>query len=247
MQSVSRRAASSTEGEQQAEDANARHSYLRTLRTREQSGRQQQQVGSRSRYLQTLRVVPTAAPAAHTALQIVVSHTTVRDAAAESLRGQGRSAPRKRPRYDNSRRAAKAKARSAARPCKITLQDRRGNADRIRALLERQPCECSREICFCQFRTDPEDVIAIIQEFARLPKAARDGLLCCREANQGIECVLAGRHMGPRCFARILGIHHGIVYKKGARVDLRLRHWMAPRRCPRARPQRASIRGNMCS
>lgn len=197
--------------------------------------------GSRSKYLEHVQrrqqqSLVSSAEASEHVIQIVVSHTTVRDAEAAFAAKLDRrqAAHRKRPRYDNTRRAAKAKARATAHPPKISLESRRGNPDRIRALLRREVCDCSREICYRQLRADVEDVIALVQEFARLPKAARDGLVC-RGSDDQIICIFAGKHMGVRCFGRILIMHHGNVYKKGARVDLRLRGWMSPRRCPMAR------------
>ena len=231
---------------QRTSNASVRCSYLQALRAetqawqvrRQQQPQQQQgqqrQHTTRCGYLRTLQEQRQLQSASAGPEQIVVSHSTIRDAAVRHATVQ--ATRRKRPRYDNKRRAAKAKARAAAHTQRITEQSRRSDPTRLRVLLQRV-CECSQETCYRQFR-DMEDVIAVVQEFASLPKAARDDLVCHKGAT-GFECVLAGRRMGPRCFARILRMHHGTVYKKGARVDMRLKEWMAPRRCPKARPRQA--------
>ena len=235
--------------QQQTHNVSARHSFLQATMGRRQQQRQQsqqsqqqqqqqrQQQHARRGYLKTLQEQRQLQNSSAEPEQIVVSHATVKDAAVPHATVQ--AAPRKRPRYDNTRRAAKAQARAAARPPKITMQSRRSNADRLRVLLQREVCECPRETCYRQFRVDPEDVIAVVVAFASLPKVARDGLVCRKNAAGGFECVLAGRRMGPRCFARMLCMHHGTLYKKGHRVDRRLRQWMAPRRCPKARLRQA--------
>ena len=94
-------------------------------------------------------------------------------------------------------------------------------------MLARAHCECPRETCFQQFRGDRGDIIVLVQEYAALPKAAQDSLV--GRSGGSLECFIAGRQMGIRCFARMLGMHHGNVYRKGARIDRRQRQLMLPR------------------
>ena len=115
------------------------------------------------------------------------------------------SGQRKRPRYNNSGRAATARlSRLQKHGGAGNIADKRASSDRLEALLDKTSCNCTSGECFQQLASIKSELMKLVQLFAWKPKEVR-GEILRRVCADGVFRVL-GFDIGRECFRALLMI-----------------------------------------
>ena len=137
----------------------------------------------------------------------------------QSSTARSHEGSKKRPWYNNQRRAAMKACRLAAQK---TDTERRANRNRLMSLVA-SSCGCSRDNCFNQFQPVKEDLVQLVQLFSEQAKGVRDTIIL-KVVGKGLLLVL-GKSMSRKCMCKLFSL--GKVRVNSAalgklRADLRL-------------------------
>lgn len=144
---------------------------------------------------------------------------------------------RKRPNYNNSKRAFFAKGRPATHheQCANGMSEAR-----VRRLQSLEKCRCERKTCFSKIHSILSDLLRFLQMFWSLAKRAQD-LFVMQTVGASVHVrrrwFLLGKRMSPKCVVAVIGFGNARLARLMAgHRDRRFRMWGGGNnRCPKKR------------
>ena len=127
---------------------------------------------------------------------------------------------RKRPWYNNAKRAAMKACRMSANK---TITEEKANPARLRQLVTIS-CACSRDSCFKQFEPLESELVELVTTFSQQPKVIRDAIVS-KVVGKGLLSVL-GKKISRTCFSKLLRLRNHRLHAAAqgkTLLDLRLK------------------------